>query len=845
MDEFTISGKYIVKEEIARGGMGVLYRALDHNLNRTVAVKVLHSHLSQDPDLAQRFLREARAMARLDHDHIVRIYAVEEQEASHYLVMEYCPGTNLQRLLKDRTQTIPLSTALHLTLQLTEALGYAHDQGIIHRDIKPANILIGPQGRPKLTDFGIAAAFDEMSFTSPGQILGTPEYMAPEQAKGEQIDARTDLYSLGIVLYELVTRKTPYRDVPQTVVLSKLFQTKDELVLEFPMSVPTLVRAVIEDLVRHQREDRTPNATTLAIQLRHILSTLPAPEPLSIPQDSISGDATQNIPAPPTAVSGDTTHTAELPTAPLSESAPPQLAQTEILSTRQRENSSSSSPPLPPPPRTKPQPFPFASSTSPAHWSSSSVAAFGGAALVILIMLGGLVFLFSSNNGASLPSNSGKPNPEESSLLISQKDKEESSARKAAEETKFKKERERLQAEQERLAQAQQQRKKEQEDIQREQARIKKEKREAAKRTVALQEEQKKLAEEKSKQKQAQQQLRAEKDRLEQERSLAKEKAERDRLAKEQALLQERLTREREERKKLQQEQEALKERLAQEQAERERLAREQQEQARLAEEQARLQERLAREQAERDRQAKNQAERERLAKKQAQQELIEKEQAERERLAKEQAEQERLAKEREEQAERDRIAKQEAEQARLAKEKAEKKRLHQEQEALQKRLVQERTERERLAKEKADLAARLAKKTAPDLQKPPPMDIATAPKTPDIPDMAVGEEQAEQLQAFLAEFKEAYETKDIDTLQDLSTMSPGRPNFLQMLFDKYDTIKVSIEVSPISDREATGTILITKLVDTSGKSITPSPILRSTKIQIRQDNNKWGKVIW
>ncbi|MBI4002875.1 MAG: protein kinase [Nitrospira defluvii] len=274
MSNQVFSGKYIVQEVLAKGGMGVIYKALDQTLNRVVVIKAVHEHLSGDPSFTARFLREARAMARLDHDNIVTIHAVEEERGTPYIVMEYFPGGNLRSFMQARNP-LHLRTSVEIALQVAEALAYAHDQGIIHRDIKPANILVDGRGRVKLTDFGIAAALDEVSITTVGQIIGTPEYMSPEQAAGRRVDGRADLYSLGIVLYEMIVGHHPFRNIPKSVIHSKLLDTQEEIPLGFPENTPSLVKAIIEDLVRRDPEYRMPTARFLVTQLKECLQTLP------------------------------------------------------------------------------------------------------------------------------------------------------------------------------------------------------------------------------------------------------------------------------------------------------------------------------------------------------------------------------------------------------------------------------------------------------------------------------------------------------------------------------------------------------------------------------------------
>ncbi len=273
MTDQVFSGKYIIQEVLAKGGMGVIYKALDRTLHRLVAIKVVHEHLSGDSSFTARFLREARAMARLDHENIVTIHVVEEERGTPFIVMEYLSGSNLRVLMQAR-KPLPIRTSIDIALQVAEALAYAHEKGIVHRDIKPANILVDSRGRVKLTDFGIAAALDDVSITTAEQVLGTPEYMSPEQARGDKVDGRADLYSLGIVLYEVVVGRHPFGNMPKTAIQNQLLDTEQELRLAFPDSVPSFVKAIIEDLIRRNLGDRTPTARLLVSQLKDCLQTL-------------------------------------------------------------------------------------------------------------------------------------------------------------------------------------------------------------------------------------------------------------------------------------------------------------------------------------------------------------------------------------------------------------------------------------------------------------------------------------------------------------------------------------------------------------------------------------------
>ncbi|HSE57258.1 MAG TPA: protein kinase, partial [Nitrospiraceae bacterium] len=242
----------------------------------------------------ERFLREARAMARLQHDNIVSIYAVEEDQQTQFLVMEFCAGSNLRALIRNQPQ-LSLQDAVRLSHQLASALAYAHGQGIIHRDIKPANVLVDKKGKAKLTDFGIAAALDEASITMTGQVIGTPEYMSPEQARGLKLDGRSDLYSLGIMMYEMLTGRTPYAVGSKTSILGRLAYEQDELELNFPPTVPSMLQGVVRDLVRRNPEARIPDADILANQLHEILFTIPGSPAV---REITEGDATVVAPVP-------------------------------------------------------------------------------------------------------------------------------------------------------------------------------------------------------------------------------------------------------------------------------------------------------------------------------------------------------------------------------------------------------------------------------------------------------------------------------------------------------------------------------------------------------------------
>src|SRR5579884_411144 len=269
MDNSLFSGKYEVQEAIARGRMGVVYKAMHKTLNRPVAIKVLHAQYSGDVSFVKRFQREARAMARLDHENIIRVYDVAEDQNAQYIVMEFFPGKDLKQVILEKGP-FSVNQALSVSLQMAEALAYAHAQGIVHRDIKPSNVMIDNRGKVKLADFGIAAATDEISVTATGQIIGTPEYMSPEQARGEAIDGRSDLYSLGIVLYEMLTATTPFERLSRMSIIAKLLYEPQDFNLSFPDSTPASLQEIVRALLKKQVQERMADAATLIAQINQL-----------------------------------------------------------------------------------------------------------------------------------------------------------------------------------------------------------------------------------------------------------------------------------------------------------------------------------------------------------------------------------------------------------------------------------------------------------------------------------------------------------------------------------------------------------------------------------------------
>src|SRR5215470_15676367 len=218
-------GRYEILSELGRGAMGVVYKGRDPQIERLVALKTV-SLWGQEPDeereFRMRFMNEAQAAGRLHHPGIVSVFDIGENPENHdpFIVLEYVAGESLNRILS-REKRLPVERALKLAEEIAEALDYAHAQGVIHRDIKPANILITQEGRAKIADFGIAK-LNLAHFTIPGRVVGTPAYMAPEQLSGEAVDGRSDLFSLGVILYAMVTGHSPFQGNSATTVCFKV-----------------------------------------------------------------------------------------------------------------------------------------------------------------------------------------------------------------------------------------------------------------------------------------------------------------------------------------------------------------------------------------------------------------------------------------------------------------------------------------------------------------------------------------------------------------------------------------------------------------------------------------------
>ena len=275
----ALGQEFTVGPLLGQGGFAAVFRARDNALNRDVAVKVLDVELAPSPNVAERFLREAQTVARLEHPHIVPIYKVGRQQEIFYLIMRCIDGPSLGQLLETQHK-LSLGDAARIARQVADGLAYAHSHDIVHRDIKPDNILLDKSGHVLVTDFGIAKAAQAAQakagsthLTSEGMIVGTPEYMSPEQASGDPLDGRSDIYSLGVVLYHMLAGSPPFEGLSSASVLAQQITEPPDPIRRHRPDVPEEMAVVLERMMEKNRSKRFQMASEVSRALVSVMPT--------------------------------------------------------------------------------------------------------------------------------------------------------------------------------------------------------------------------------------------------------------------------------------------------------------------------------------------------------------------------------------------------------------------------------------------------------------------------------------------------------------------------------------------------------------------------------------------
>lgn len=379
-------GQFNILEEIGRGGMASVYRARQTSINRIVAIKVLPPMLLHDPSFYERFVREVDVVAHLEHPHILPIYDYGEADGTPYIAMRYLAGGSMAQWI--RRALPPLDKIAKPVEQISSALDYAHQQGIIHRDLKPGNVLLDENGNAYLSDFGIARVLD--SNLTGSAIIGTPAYMSPEQANGLPLDARSDIYSLGVVLYELVTGREPFEaETPVALLLKHINEPMPSARLLRP-ELPPAAEAIITKATAKHPDERYPSAVALSDALTEalhhptgVIAYDDEDQPTLLDSSGL-GEAVERRPTPP--VSGTRPRQTPRPTAPVSPGTRPSPQPATQAAAEAPATSASAA-----------EPAPVTGVTQRRRTSTLAVVA---AVVVILLIAGGVALLATRNTPA-------------------------------------------------------------------------------------------------------------------------------------------------------------------------------------------------------------------------------------------------------------------------------------------------------------------------------------------------------------------------------------------------------------------------------------------------------------
>ncbi|MFD1419435.1 Stk1 family PASTA domain-containing Ser/Thr kinase [Lactiplantibacillus songbeiensis] len=336
---YTLSGRYRIIRSLGEGGMANVYLAHDLILDRDVAVKLLRLDLRDDPKTIKRFQREALATTELVHPHIVSLYDVGEENGMQYLVMEYVKGMDLKNYIKERFP-LPLQQVIDIMEQILSAVATAHAHNIIHRDLKPQNILIDENGNAKITDFGIAVALSEHTMTQTNTILGSVHYLSPEQARGSMATKQSDIYSLGIILYEMLTGSVPFKGETAVSIALKHFQSEMPSVRDYDSQIPQALENVVLQATAKDPRDRYATVEDMANDLLTTLSNLRTGEKRFEPKD-FGNDETKIMPSAQIAAAIDAHRQAE------ATQAMPKLSSQAATTPTEPEPTSADEAPLP------------------------------------------------------------------------------------------------------------------------------------------------------------------------------------------------------------------------------------------------------------------------------------------------------------------------------------------------------------------------------------------------------------------------------------------------------------------------------------------------------------------